>query len=179
MTLSEQIKTVRLKKDMTQEQVAASLFVTRQTISRWETGATIPPLNALYDLADLYQLSISELLGEKTIMKRKINVLAVIGSLVLNFFFLSTFGMVLASFWLSAWIIDIAFIISPGILFAVNITGFQAFSWDQTGYAILLLVVGLIAFWPLKKISIFLYQATKHYFRYNLNSTYYVGTENN
>jgi len=179
MALSEQIKKVRLEKDMTQEQVANSLFVTRQTVSRWETGVTIPPLNALYDLADLYQLSILELLGEKTIMKRKINVLAVIGSLILNFFFLSTFGIVLACFWLIAWIIDIAFVLSPGILFAANITSYQSFSWTQNGYAIVLLIVGLIAFWPLKKISMFLYQATKHYFRYNLNSNYYVVTENN
>lgn len=179
MSLSEQIKKVRLKKGLTQEQVATSLFVTRQTVSRWETGATMPPLNALYDLADLYQLSISELLGEKTIMKRKINVFAVIGSLVLNFFFLSTFGIVLATFWLMAWVIDVAFVLSPVMLLVINITGYQAFAWSQTGYAFLLLLIGLIAFWPLKKISSFLYQATKHYFRYNVNSSYYDVTENN
>lgn len=177
MNLAEQIRKVRLEKAMTQEEVAKNLFVARQTVSRWETGATIPPLNALYDLSDLYQLSISELLGEKIIMKKKVSGFALLGSLVFNFLFLSTFGILFVALWLAAWMIAIMFVGSPFLLVWVNITGVQAFAWDQTVYTLGVIIIGLIAVSPLKKLSIFLYQATKNYFRYNFNSVFYTITD--
>lgn len=40
MEVSDIIKAARIKKGMTQQQVADAIFVTRQTISKWELGVS-------------------------------------------------------------------------------------------------------------------------------------------
>ena len=47
---------------MTQEQVAEALDVTRQAVSKWETGAAEPSTSNLLALAKLYGIDLSELL---------------------------------------------------------------------------------------------------------------------
>ena len=60
--LGENIKIYRQKKGYTQEDVANRLHVTRQTISKWETGETIPDIRQCKRLAVLYQMSLDELI---------------------------------------------------------------------------------------------------------------------
>ena len=60
--IGENIKTYRQKKGYTQEEVANRLHVTRQTISKWETGETIPDIRQCKRLAVLYQMSLDELI---------------------------------------------------------------------------------------------------------------------
>lgn len=51
----------RAAADLTQEQVAERIGVEQETISRFERGATIPPLIRLVDLADLYSVPLDAL----------------------------------------------------------------------------------------------------------------------
>lgn len=60
--LKDNIKTVRKNKGYSQEELASKLHVTRQTISKWENGLSEPSANALKELADLFEVSVSELL---------------------------------------------------------------------------------------------------------------------
>jgi len=56
MEFSEIIKEARLKKGMTQQELADSVYVTRQTISKWELGKSVPDevsLNLLYQCLDI------------------------------------------------------------------------------------------------------------------------------
>ncbi len=53
----------RKEYNMTQEQLAEELGVARQTVSKWETGETIPDIDSLKKLAILLQFSIDEALG--------------------------------------------------------------------------------------------------------------------
>ena len=56
MEISKIIKEARIKKGMTQQQLADSVYVTRQTISKWELGKSIPDeasLNLLYQCLEL------------------------------------------------------------------------------------------------------------------------------
>lgn len=56
MELSEIIKEARLKKGMTQQELADRVYVTRQTISKWELGKSVPDevsLNLLYQCLDI------------------------------------------------------------------------------------------------------------------------------
>ena len=62
--LNENIRTIRKNKGFTQEELAIRLHVTRQTISKWEKGASVPDAALLSDMAEIFEVSVSELLGE-------------------------------------------------------------------------------------------------------------------
>ena len=60
------LKELRKEKELTQEQLAETLNVSRRTVSRWETGSNMPDLDLLMEMADLYQVELRELLnGER------------------------------------------------------------------------------------------------------------------
>lgn len=54
---------LRVKNNLTQDALAEKIFVTRQAVSRWEKGETIPNTNTLKLLSKLYNVSINTLLG--------------------------------------------------------------------------------------------------------------------
>lgn len=54
---------LRTKKGLSQEELAEKVFVTRQAVSRWETGETIPNIDTLKLLSQLFDVSINTLLG--------------------------------------------------------------------------------------------------------------------
>ena len=68
---NDRIKKLRKQKDMTQEQLAEYIGVSTQAISRWETGATCPDISALPQLAELFNITIDELLGVNEKVKRQ------------------------------------------------------------------------------------------------------------
>lgn len=60
------LKELRKERGVTQEQAAEELFVSAKTVSRWETGATIPDLETLLKLAEYYKVDIRDLIeGER------------------------------------------------------------------------------------------------------------------
>ena len=63
-SLGETIKAHRMRCQMTQEFVAESLGVSRQAVSRWETGTADPSTSNLIALAKLFDVSPEELLRE-------------------------------------------------------------------------------------------------------------------
>ena len=63
-TLGEALKAHRTRCKMTQEFVAESLGVSRQAVSKWESGASDPSTSNLLALAKLYGVSAEELLRE-------------------------------------------------------------------------------------------------------------------
>ena len=56
---------LRKEKNMTQEQLGKILGVTNKTVSRWENGNYMPPIEALQQLSEFYQITINELLSGK------------------------------------------------------------------------------------------------------------------
>ncbi|MBQ9112433.1 MAG: helix-turn-helix domain-containing protein, partial [Clostridia bacterium] len=63
METKEIIYELRTKKGLSQEELAEKIFVTRQAVSRWETGETIPNTETLKLLSQLFDVSINTLLG--------------------------------------------------------------------------------------------------------------------
>jgi len=63
MEIKEILKNLREKNGVTQEQMAEKLLVTRQAVSRWETGETQPNTDTLKLLSKEFNLSINTLLG--------------------------------------------------------------------------------------------------------------------
>lgn len=56
---------LRKELGLTQEQLGEKIGVTNKTISRWETGTYLPPVEMLLELSKLYDVSINELLSGK------------------------------------------------------------------------------------------------------------------
>lgn len=54
---------LRHKHNLTQEQLAEKLGVTNKTVSRWETGKYLPPVEALQQLSEFYKITINEILS--------------------------------------------------------------------------------------------------------------------
>ena len=62
--LSENIKTRRKAKGLSQEELALRLHVVRQTISKWEQGLSVPDADLLLALSQALDTPVSDLLGE-------------------------------------------------------------------------------------------------------------------
>lgn len=54
---------LRKEQGLTQEQLGERIGVTNKTVSRWETGAYLPPADALLALSELFSVSVNELLS--------------------------------------------------------------------------------------------------------------------
>lgn len=63
MNTSEILKDIRTKHDLSQDEMAQKLFVTRQAVSRWEKGETMPNTETLKTISRLFDISINTLLG--------------------------------------------------------------------------------------------------------------------
>jgi len=60
------LKELRKEKELTQEQLAEQFHVSNRTVSRWETGSSMPDLDILIELSDFYGVDFQELLnGER------------------------------------------------------------------------------------------------------------------
>lgn len=73
MTVAELIKKTRLDANMTQEEYGLKFGVTRQTVSSWENGKSIPDLQMLIDICNTYQVSLDKLLNENEEIVNKID----------------------------------------------------------------------------------------------------------
>ena len=57
------LKALRMKKGLSQGELAIRLNVVRQTVSKWEKGVSVPDAETLIKLADLLDSSVNDLLG--------------------------------------------------------------------------------------------------------------------
>ncbi len=67
MDLSKNLRRLRLAKKLTQEQVAATLGISSQSVSRWECGNTLPDVTALPEIARLFGVTIDDLYRETSV----------------------------------------------------------------------------------------------------------------
>lgn len=61
--LSENLKTLRKARGLSQEELAIRLCVVRQTVSKWEKGLSVPDAELLVKLAEIFEVPVSQLLG--------------------------------------------------------------------------------------------------------------------
>ena len=64
MYLSKNIQMLRRQRRMTQEQLSEAMSVSRQTVSKWESGEMIPELQKLIDLCELFSCKLDALVRE-------------------------------------------------------------------------------------------------------------------
>ena len=65
MTLGERIYKLRTEKEMSQGDLADALEVSRQSISKWETNGSVPELDKLIKLSEIFGVSLDELILDK------------------------------------------------------------------------------------------------------------------
>ncbi len=66
MSLGENIYNLRKAKNLSQEELAEKLEVSRQSVSKWETDAAVPDLDKLIKLSDLFGVTLDCLVGRTT-----------------------------------------------------------------------------------------------------------------
>ncbi|MGG7214737.1 helix-turn-helix domain-containing protein [Clostridium nigeriense] len=70
MEIGKKLKNARIKSNLTQEQVAEKVLVSRQTISNWENEKSYPDIISVIKLSDLYSMSLDDLLkGDKKMIE--------------------------------------------------------------------------------------------------------------
>lgn len=63
--LGNKLKSLRVQSNYTQKEIAEKLIITPQTISKWELGVSSPSIEMLIQLADLYNVSVDEMIREE------------------------------------------------------------------------------------------------------------------
>lgn len=74
MNLGNQIKQYRTRQNLSQEELADQVYVTRQTISNWETGKSCPDIHSLLLLSSVFHISLDQFIkGDLNEMKETVN----------------------------------------------------------------------------------------------------------
>ena len=68
MELSEKLVRLRKQSGMTQEELAAKIFVTRTAVSKWENGKGYPAIDSLKPLSSVYGVSLDELISDDDVI---------------------------------------------------------------------------------------------------------------
>ncbi|MGM9947176.1 helix-turn-helix domain-containing protein [Floccifex sp.] len=70
MEFSQRIKSLRKEKNLTQEQLAQSLHVSRQAVSNWENNRNLPDIEMLIQISSVFDVSLDELLTGKELKEK-------------------------------------------------------------------------------------------------------------
>lgn len=69
--LQENIKNFRKERGLTQEELAIRVNVVRQTVSKWEKGQSVPDAELLQKIAEVLEVTVSQLLGQEKEMEHR------------------------------------------------------------------------------------------------------------
>ena len=72
MIFSERLKKEREKRGWSQAELAEKIHVSRQSVSKWETGKNYPSIEVIIDLSDLFGITIDEMLRSDGELKEKV-----------------------------------------------------------------------------------------------------------
>lgn len=100
-SIGEIIKTHRQNHNMSQEELGKKLFVTKQAVSKWENGKTLPDIETIRKLTEILNIPHDEILGETIIQTRRyknylkvIIPIAIICFLMMLFFAVDGIGII-------------------------------------------------------------------------------------
>ena len=99
MNFGKRIQELRKKNNLSQEDLAEKIGVTRQTISKWELEETSPDIKQSKKIAEIFNLTVDNLINEKAVVKKqnnKTNMTNIIGLIILDIFAVLFFIFMLA-----------------------------------------------------------------------------------
>ncbi len=122
MEIKNQIRAYRSQLGMSQEELEEAVYVTRQTVSNWETGKSNPDIQSLLRLSSLFGISLDQLIkGDVELMKEKINADDVrafnrLSNVFMVMMVLSLLAWAPLAYFLNQWVLALA-----AVLFAVTL----------------------------------------------------------
>lgn len=72
MNFSEKIKEIRKSQNLTQEQFAKKIFVSRNAVAKWESSLGYPDIQNLITISDVFEISLDDLMKNDKKLKNKI-----------------------------------------------------------------------------------------------------------
>lgn len=72
MSFGDKLKSERKKRNWSQDYLAEKIYVSRQSVSKWETNKNYPSIEVIINLSDLFEITIDELLRSDEGLKEKI-----------------------------------------------------------------------------------------------------------
>lgn len=151
MEIGSKLRAARQRTGFTQEQVGEAIHVSRQTISNWETGKSLPDVLSVISLSNLYQVSLDELLKGDEKMLRHIDEATNtvksrqrLGKLVQTLSFLVIWAVCVAVFWLGGgsdamgFSILVLYGVLPLSTFVVSLLMGLDTSWKERQWGMLL-----------------------------------------
>ena len=72
--LKDNLKALRKARGLTQEEFAAKLYVVRQTVSKWESGLSVPDAETLLKISEIFEIPVEELLGDGSNIPEEANI---------------------------------------------------------------------------------------------------------
>lgn len=73
MNLGDKIKNLRKEGNLSQEQLAEKLNISRQAISKWESGKAYPDIENLKMLKSIFNITIDELVSDELIIDKEVS----------------------------------------------------------------------------------------------------------
>ena len=135
MAFSDNLQYIRAQAGVTQEQLAEQLNVSRQSVSKWESGASFPEMDTLLRLCDLYDVKLDTLLRGSVEESR--------GSDTARYdHFMNRFALQMASS-VSAIIAGVALMI-----FLSTLNSSDSFNMLTVALFMLIVTVSVVALWP-------------------------------
>lgn len=122
----ENLKNLRKQKGLSQEELAERLHVVRQTISKWEKGLSVPDADFLIRIAEIFETSVSALLGDTVELSEDKNVVA--QKLEQMNALLAEKNRRSRRIWKVVKIILISIVVVTALLIILNISTYQSFS---------------------------------------------------
>ncbi|KLI76774.1 MULTISPECIES: helix-turn-helix domain-containing protein [Lacticaseibacillus] len=172
-SIGQRIRKKREEKEMTQSQVAERLYVTQQTVARWESDKHVPPVKAVQDLAKLFNVDAAYFFGEDRIVARHFNFFAFLGSLLFNVLFFWIPAVLLVSLQLTLWCSVGACLVAPGAVIWQAIAGIKAFTITRMVFSLVMLGGAILVVPILWKITKYLGRILRAYYRYNIDAIVY------
>ena len=135
--LKDNLKTLRKNKGLSQEELSVKLNVVRQTISKWETGLSVPDAEMLVKISNYFNIPVSTILGENIEEKEQNDLKVIAEKLEIINDQLATTQELKRKRIIKCLIITNIFLILLFILLAFLNSPYQNWDYEKLEYAIL------------------------------------------
>ena len=125
MKFSEKLKKIRVDNNLTQDELASKLYVTRTAISKWENDKGYPSIDSLKLISETFHITLDELISDEDIENQKLKD----EKLAKKYYYIAIVSFFIAvTLVLSAYFTDIKYLLIGSFIFVIIYVLFSYFS---------------------------------------------------